>query len=167
MRAAFFQAACLEVTSAQRPGYEARTLLSGNPGSWGERRPDRSATYDEKEDVAGPVVLAAAVGPSTAPEAVMPVNPAKIVVFADADFVSNLMANDKLFKLFVNRDLFLNAVNWMVERTENIGIVSRERERRTATVTPERRTRLFWGAFVAPLVVMVALGIFVWRARSR
>jgi ABC-type uncharacterized transport system involved in gliding motility auxiliary subunit len=65
-----------------------------------------------------------------------------------------------------NTDLFLNSVNWMAGKTENIGIQPRSQERRLVHMTDVRRKRVFWGAVVLPALAMIILGIVVWRLRS-
>lgn len=166
-RAAFFQAAVLGIGPGRDSGYEVASILDGTEGSWGERNPGQSVTFDEGEDVPGPTLLAVAVAPSASPSSVPPINPAKIVVMSDVDFISNRLVMDPRFRLYTNRDLFLNAINWIVERRENIGIIPKERERRTVVVNPTRARRIFVGAFVGPCVLMVVLGIFVWWSRSK
>ena len=66
-----------------------------------------------------------------------------------------------------NSDLFLNSVNWMVGKRENIGIQPKEQMSRTVSMTGDRKDRVFWGAVVLPALAMVVLGIVVWRLRSR
>jgi len=165
-QAMFYQACCLKTKTPDKKGTRTWTLVEGTEGSWGEKRPDRSARYDPGEDIAGPTILAVAAGPSDSKDE-PPESKGKLVVFADADFLSNQMMRDINYRESANVDLFLNSVNWMVGRRENVGIAPKERERRTAIVTPSRRARLFWGGAVGPAALMVALGIYVWRARSR
>ena len=164
-QALFYRACVLRPVSPEKAGYETDVVVEGTERSWGEREPGRAQRYDAGDDVAGPTTLAVAVGPKSGMEA--PENPAGIVVFSDADFVSNQLMADAAFRHSANSDLFLNAVNWMVGRRANIGIVPRERDRRTVVMTPSRRTKVFLGTVVFPAALMVALGIYVWRVRSR
>jgi hypothetical protein len=166
-RAFLFQACCLEETRARKEGYMTWRLLEGDDRSWGEKDPSRSAAYDEDADLAGPTILALAVSASHEEGELAVENPAKIVVFSDADFLSNQFMESPNYRYSANMSVFLNAVNWMVGRRENIGIEPKERQRRTAVITPRRRSRLFWGVVVGPAVLMVVLGIVVWRMRSR
>ena len=162
-------ACVLGTTSPEKKGHDARRILEGTDGSWGERDPSGRLRYSKDTDIAGPTTLGVAVGPSESD----PSNPfgstgqAHIVVFADADFLSDRLMADPQFRFAANTDLFLNAVNWMVGKTENIGIQPRSQDRRAVHMTPVRRTRLFWGAVVLPALAMVILGIVVWRLRSR
>jgi hypothetical protein len=165
--ARLFQACCLEETRAQKEGYMTWRLLEGLDESWGETDPSRSAAYDEDADLAGPTILALAVSASHEEGELAVENPAKIVVFADADFVSNQFMERPNYRHSASMSVFLNAFNWMVGRRENIGIEPKERRRRTAVITPRRRARLFWGTVLGPAVLMVVLGIVVWRMRSR
>ncbi|MHC4200813.1 MAG: GldG family protein [Planctomycetota bacterium] len=165
-RQALFHRACvLGTRPAEKEGYKADVVVEGTGGSWGERKLDKTPRYDKGDDVAGPTTLGIAIGPKSGMQA--PDGPASIVVFADADFVSNQFMADATFRHASNPDLFLNAVNWMVGRTANIGIAPRERDRRTVVMTPSRRTKFVVGAVVLPALLMAALGICVWLIRSR
>ncbi|MHC5055684.1 MAG: GldG family protein [Planctomycetota bacterium] len=162
-------ACVLKTTSPEKEGFDARGILEGTDGSWGERDLSGRLRYNKDTDIAGPTTLGVAVGPRKSDPSTPfgPTGRAHIVVFADADFLSDRLMADPQFRFAANTDLFLNAVNWMVGKTENIGIQPRERERRAVHMTPVRRTRVFWGAVVLPALAMVVLGIVVWRLRSR
>ena len=165
-RQALFHRACvLGTRPAEKEGYRTDVVVEGTDGSWGERKLGKTPRYDKGDDVAGPTTLGVATGPKSGIEA--PDAPASIVVFADADFVSNQFMADATFRHSANADLFLNAVNWMVGRTENVGIEPRERDRRTVVMTPSRRTKFVVGAVLLPAVLMAVLGFYVWLVRSR
>ena len=165
-RQALFHRACvLGTRPAEKEGYRTDVVVEGTDGSWGERKLDKTPRYDKGDDVAGPTTLGVAIGPKSGMQA--PDSPASIVVFADADFVSNQFMADATFRHSANPDLFLNAVNWMVGRTENIGIAPRERDRRTVVMTPSRRWKFVVGAVLLPAALMAVLGICVWLIRSR
>ena len=163
------RACVLEAASPEKEGYDASRMLEGSDGSWGERELKGDMRYDKDKDISGPTTLGVAVGPleSAQPGPSGPAGTAHIVVFADADFLSDRLMSNRNVKFSANSDLFLNSVNWMVGKTENIGIQPREQERRLVHMTPSRLTRVFWGAVVLPALAMVVLGIVVWRLRSR
>jgi hypothetical protein len=159
----------LKTASPDKEGFDTRAILEGTDGSWGEKDPSGRLRYDKDTDIAGPTTLGIAVGPAKSDPSTPfgPTGRAHIVAFADADFLSDRLMADSGVAMAANTDLFLNSVNWMVGKTQNIGIQPRERERRAVHMTPVRRTRVFWGAVVLPALLMVVLGIIVWRLRSR
>ena len=162
-------ACVLETASPEKEGFDAKAILEGTDGSWGEKDPTGRLRYDKDVDIAGPTTLGVAVGPAKSDPSTPlgPTGRAHVVAFADADFLSDRLMADSGVAMAANTDLFLNSVNWMVGKTENIGIQPRERERRAVHMTPVRRRRLFWGAVILPALAMVILGIVVWRLRSR
>lgn len=163
--AVFYLSSVLEPGAPRRPGFRPAVLVWGRPGSYGERKPDEARRrYDEAEDIAGPAIFAAAVAPDTA-SGTAPGGGTHIVAFADADFLDNRFLSDPLLARHVNVDLFLNAVNWLVGRTENLRIRRPARERCAVTMTRSRRRRVFWGAVMGPPLLMVVLGAVVWRLR--
>ncbi|MHC4248288.1 MAG: GldG family protein [Planctomycetota bacterium] len=168
-QAMLHQACVLDTGSPVKEGYDARRVLEGTDGSWGERDLRGAMRYSKDKDMAGPTTLGVAVGPRESDPSTPfgPTGRAHIVVFADADFLSNQLMSDRNVSFSANSDLFLNAVNWMAGKTENIGIQPREQMRRTVSMTQSRKTRVFWGAVVLPALAMVVLGIVVWRLRSR
>jgi hypothetical protein len=165
-QAIFVRACVLEKRTPSREGFKVTTLVEGTSGSYGETKaggPSRG--YDAGTDVKGPAVLGVAVEP----ERNAGTSPGRehLVVFADADFLANRYITRAEYRHSANLDLFLNCVNWMVGRRENIGIEPRPRETRRVTMTPSRRARVFWGAVGGPVVLMVSLALAVWRLRRR
>jgi len=168
-QAVLHKACVLDIGSPAKEGYEARRILEGTDRSWGERDLRGAMRYSKEKDIAGPTTLGVAVGPRKGdPSTSFGVQgKAHIVVFSDADFLSKLLMSNPNFAYSANSDLFMNAVNWMVGKRENIGIQPKEQMSRTVSMTGDRRDRVFWGAVVLPALAMVVLGIVVWRLRSR
>jgi hypothetical protein len=158
------QACCLETQKAEKKDFGVRPILEGTDRSWGEKDFGRQFSYDEARDLAGPTILGTTVVPVGDDAA----RRARIVVFSDVDWVTNQMLEDKdIAQWSVNVNLFVASVNWMVGRMENVGIPPKEEDAHTADVKPGVRSRLFWGIVVGPAALMIALGIYVWRVRSR
>ena len=98
-------------------------------------------------DIDGPVSLAAAV--SAAATEAAPADPAtdggdapkpesRLVVIGDSDFASN-----RWLGIAGNRDLFLNAVNWLAQQENLISIRPKDPEDRRITLTADQeRTHL-------------------------
>jgi ABC-type uncharacterized transport system involved in gliding motility auxiliary subunit len=154
--------------SAARPvraaGAGTTDLLTTSPASW--RTPDRSVLasgsgeFVAGRDTRGPVVVAASAAlPGGGPR------PGRLVVVGDADFAANL-----LLDYAGNRDLFLNAVDWLAGEESLIG--SRPPRQLPGVnqlfVSAAQGERIFWlGTLAQPAAVLLCgLVIVVRRRRS-
>ncbi len=91
----------------------AEIVVAAPPGSWGESHPERTPRlYDPASDRRGelPLVVAVELGAGTGAD--VGLRPLRAVVFGDSHFAVNaLLAGGRTG----NRDLLLNAVNWLAE----------------------------------------------------
>jgi ABC-type uncharacterized transport system involved in gliding motility auxiliary subunit len=127
---------------------------------------------EDKGDKKGPISLAAAVS-ATAPaagasadgkgqdkkdEAKKPET--RVVVFGDSDFASN-------FALGIqgNRDLFLNAVNWLSQQENLIAIRPRESADRRVTMTSAQQTRVLLLVLLIIPGFVLGSGVYTWWRR--
>jgi ABC-type uncharacterized transport system involved in gliding motility auxiliary subunit len=152
-----------------------QTLVETSPNSWGETdmatlNSSGQVTRDlDKGDKAGPISLAAAV---SAPATDVPAPPAgakpedtskpetRIVVFGDSDFASNGWLG-----IQGNRDLFMNAVNWLAQQENLISIRPRDPEDRRITLTADQQERIFWlTVFIIPGLILLG-GVHTWWRR--
>jgi ABC-type uncharacterized transport system involved in gliding motility auxiliary subunit len=152
-----------------------QTLVETSPSSWAETDVKQLTTSGqvarevEKGDKAGPVSLAAAVsapadGAGPTPAGTKPEDTQKpetrIVVFGDSDFVAN-----QWLGIPGNRDLFLNAVNWLAQQENMIAIRPRDPEDRRLTLTRDQQTRIFWlTVLIIPGLILFA-GVQTWWRR--
>ncbi|MCS5619723.1 MAG: hypothetical protein NZ808_07675, partial [Myxococcota bacterium] len=87
---------------------------------------------------------------------------ARLVVVGDSDFASN-----ELIGNYQNRDLFVNAVNWLVDDTDQISIrppISRASRFR---MTGESFVRIqLLSLFVMPELIAIT-GVFAWWMRRK
>ncbi len=122
-------------------GVDANEIAKTSENSWADFDWQSGQVKLDPQDIRGPVPVAVAVSgiPGTkGGEAVYGTlqNPvttqARLVVFGDSDFISNGM-----IEILGNKDLILNAVNWVAERGELISIRPRERKTRTLVLTPK------------------------------
>lgn len=141
--------------------------------SWAERDMRRfleeGVAESGPEDLAGPVSVAVAGTPAgfaavseTAPEGEKPATP-RLVVFGDSDFLTNQMLDAGS-----NRDLFVNAVNWLLGDVEAISIRPHQsRASRLRQLSNEEFLRIrFLSLFVLPELIAVA-GVYAWWSRRR
>ena len=121
-------------------------------------------------DKKGPVSLGVAVsGPATnAPAPKDPPKPgetpkqveARIVAIGDADFASNAALGVQ-----GNRDLFLNAVNWLAQQENLISIRAKDPEDRRITLTADQERRIFYlTVLIVPGLILLA-GVQTWWRR--
>jgi ABC-type uncharacterized transport system involved in gliding motility auxiliary subunit len=175
------------VTPAKEPppGVQVETLASTSDNSWSERNLDMlkrgEASFDEKEDVQGPISLIAlaeiernkqanpaepkgAQGKdgeeSAADDNTTKPIPALLIVAGDSDFASNTY-----FGLSGNGDLFLNMVNFLAEEKNLITIKPRGTTQQPMLMTETQG----WVTFLVVLVVVPLLvlfsGLAVYRVR--
>lgn len=121
-------------------GLEITEIAKTSEASWAEYDwASGTVSFDERTDVKGPVPVAVAVSgiPGTTGNVVYgtmqdpATTEARIVVFGDSDFASN-----GFISLLGNKDLVLNAVNWVAERGELIAIRPKEKKKRSLVLTP-------------------------------
>lgn len=93
-------------------------LLSTSPSGWASRRPDTSHVplFDPATDTPGPVPVAVAVERGPQPGVHTQLKPTRMVVVGDSAFASNGSLHG------ANASLLLNAVNWLAERPEFLGV---------------------------------------------
>jgi hypothetical protein len=157
----FFLARRVASGSAVKEGVRARDIARTTRDGWGETRTDDTTfTYDSVEDKGGPVSIATAVEKGNPGEE--KTKGLRIIVVGDSDFPSN----GQMVTLG-NSDFFMNAVNWLVEREEMIGISPKVPEYVKLTLTEKQMKTSVLFSLVGLPVLCIILGVFVWwRRRS-
>ena len=84
----------------------------------------------------------------------------KLVVFGDADFASN-----KFVSLAGNNELITNTINYLVGRKDLITIPEKERATDHLMLTRNQGLLLFWIPVVLIPLLVIVLGVVVWRKR--
>ncbi|MCK4563814.1 MAG: GldG family protein [Verrucomicrobia bacterium] len=132
--------------------------------SWSETQvDDMSPKYDEDTgDLRGSFSLAVAVERG-APQKMLDVQilPSRMVVFGDSDFISNgaLTGGDQ--------DLFMSAMNWLLDREELMAIAPKPIEEIKLSLTRKQLGKLFWINVAGIPLVAVAGGLLVWIRRRK
>ncbi len=136
-------------------------LARTSPRSWAETdMKGRVVSFSEKDDVQGPVHLAAALTLKKPPEEGKP-RPA-IVVVGNSSFASNAFLNFP-----GNTDFFLHTAGWLAEERELISITPKEPALRPFIPNPiQERILLYVQVLSLPLVTFL-WGMTVWRKRRR
>ena len=162
---------------------EFAPIVLTSEASWGERDLDRFFSDGQAEfdgdDLAGPVSIAVAgvlklgsgaeegEGDSPDPEgggdAESGQGPeARLVVVGDSDFASNQLIGE-----FRNRDLFVNAVNWLLGDVDAISIRPGQARASRMQLTSEQFLQIrYLSLFVLPQAIAI-LGVLSWWLRRR
>ena len=136
-------------------------LARTSPNSWAETDiKGRVVNLDEKEDIKGPLPMAAAIAPKVAPEEGKP-RPA-VVVIGNSTFATNAFVNFP-----GNSDFFLHTAAWLAEERNMMALVPKDSALRPFTPNPlQERALLYLQVILLPAAMFVA-GIMVWRKRRR
>ncbi len=134
-------------------------LARTSPNSWAEADiKGRVVNLDEKEDIKGPLPMAAAISPKVPPEEGKP-RPA-VVVIGNSTFATNAFMNFP-----GNSDFFLHAAAWLAEERNMMSLVPKDSALRLFTPNPlQERALLYLQVILLPVAMFVA-GILVWRKR--
>lgn len=135
--------------TADRPYLTA--LLQSTAKGWGERQSDqRPAQFDETIDLSGPVPFGFAVQRGRLEDIDTGIRPARMLVVGDSSFLTNKGLAGS------NADLFLNALNWMLDQERLIPMQARTVHTARLNLTRRQLVQLGWLVIVAvPLLVGV------------
>ncbi|HSF67972.1 MAG TPA: DUF4350 domain-containing protein [Nitrospiraceae bacterium] len=136
-------------------------LARTSPNSWAETDlKGRVVNLDEKEDIKGPLPMAAALAPKVAPPEGKP-RPA-IVIIGNSTFATNAFVNFP-----GNSDFFLHSVGWLAEERNILAIVPKDSALRIFTPNPlQERALLYLQVILLPATILFS-GFMVWRRRRR
>jgi ABC-type uncharacterized transport system involved in gliding motility auxiliary subunit len=135
-------------------------LVTTSDAGWAEtdlqQQPMR---FDPGVDRPGPIPIAAAVERGAEPGIDAELPPARMVVVGDSDFVSNGALTGG------NPDLFLGAMNWLLEREELMAIDAKPIEMYRLILNEKQIWAIFWLAVVGLPGAVALLGLMVWLGR--
>ena len=155
----------------------AVTFVETSPASWSETNLEgltagEVALNETEGDVNGPISIASAVSvtldgetgndPGNVDEEgdQPPQLQTRVAVFGDSDFASN-----SAIGIQGNRDLALNAINWLVEQEDLISIRPREPEDRRITMNADEQFRVQMFALLIIPGMVLGTGVYTWWRR--
>ncbi len=151
--AAFFPTvAPIKVLKKKPAGVIVSKIASTSKDSWGETsyKNVKQVAFNKGIDLEGPCTIMVAIEKGET----------RIVVIGDADFASNAY-----IRSYGNRDLLLNAINWLAGKEEMIGIRSKEPKFKEVRLTPVNVNLIkYTTVFLLPLLVIIG-GVVVWLKR--
>lgn len=144
---------------------------AGNGASWAERNVDqliraKKASVD-KDDLPGPVTLAMSVERQASPPAAADKAEAakkgyRLVVAGNGDFATN----DNLVRYPYNGDLFLNALNWLAGKQEQIAIRPKKIRPSSLALDVRQSNIILYVAVLGIPQLILILGLLLWQRRK-
>ncbi len=125
--------------------------------SWGETDRYLNVKYDVGIDAPGPVPLAFVIWE---PKAGSDLSDTRMVVFTDADFLSN-----SYLKFYSNAEMGVNCVNWLSELDYQVFIDKKNIEVARLDLTSQQKKLVVIVLVLMP-VLIVLLGISMWIGRK-
>lgn len=132
------------------------TLAQTSPTSWAESefRPGQQVGYDEGPDRLGPVSVAVAAErtpPVQVELALTGGRGGKVVAFGSPDFITN-----GTFQAFGNRLLFINALNWALNRDDRLNIRPKPVKSHVIVASDDQVRNLLLWLLALPLAVLLS-----------
>ncbi len=167
-----FPYSCTVDQAAKTPaGSTVQVLAKTSPGSWAKTDlgalKKGNGNFNTKEDKKGPLPIAVAVSldvQAATPNDAANKKPQKaaLVVFGNSSFVQNNYVN-----ISGNRDLYMNALNFLAEEGDLIAIAAKESQFVPILLKPWQGKLIFVvPVIVLPLLILGAGGYIIWRRRS-
>ncbi len=158
------------VVAAETEGYDTHTLVETSDHGWGETDLAgvlQGRVQEDDADVKGPVSLALAVerakkgekdgdeGTSSGTKKAL-----RLVAFGDSDFLTDAqIANAG------NLTLAMNALHWLVQQEEAIGIPPRAVEQVNLFLSRQQMRTILLITLLGMPAMAIVIGIVVWRRR--
>ena len=142
-------------------------LLASMEGFWGETDlagDEAQAAFDPKKDHMGPLHLALAVEKGGVADERVKVETSRLIVVGNAEMLGN---NAHRLSEGVSIDLAVNALNWLLDREDLIGIPAKEKKNVTMSLEPKdlRNIGLAVMAIIPGIVAFFGL-LNWWQRRS-
>jgi len=156
-----------EVVAEDRP--TVVPLFFTSDKSWSETQVEEStAKFDagtgdfRGDDPDRPISLGVAVERGATQTMLdVQIKPSRLVVFGDSDFVSNgSMVGG-------NEDLFMSALNWLLEREELMAIAPKPVEEVKLSLSRKQLRQLFWINVTGLPAIAMVMGLLAWVRRRK
>ena len=142
------------------------TLMQSGEGFWGETDPgasaDRPAFFDPKKDHMGPLNIAVAAEKGAVADRRVKVDTSRLIVVGNAELFSN---NAYRLSEGINLDFSVNALNWLLDREELVGIPPREKKNVTLSLNENQLRNLAIIVMAAVPGFVALLGLLNWLQR--
>ncbi len=149
--------------SLEMEGLKVEQILGTSTQSWGDRdyRTQNPLQYDSGRDLKGPVSIATVSTRSAGSELGLTIQGGRLIVFGNSDFVAN-----NRFQAFGNQTLFINSINWALDRNNMLNIPSRPLQNYQIIMSEQELKRLLIFFAIVPGITAL-LGFTVHLLRRR
>ncbi|MBI4498134.1 MAG: Gldg family protein [Chloroflexi bacterium] len=145
--------------AGERPtGVLVQPLMESSPDSWLETNLQAPPQFDEGQDAKGPLRLAVSVEPPAQNEV-----RGRLVVIASADAFANGIL--QAIRGIGNQDFLLNAVNWVAQQEEAIGIRPKELDIPTVVLTQGQYPMVLLSSAALFPGLILLWGLATWWSR--
>lgn len=135
-------------------------LARSSADSWAESDLEQKPMkFDASRDRRGPVSVSVAAEKGPVQGVDVDIRPSRLVVFGDTDFLSNGALSGG------NVDLFLSALNWLLEREQLMAIAPKPLDETRLVMTEAQVRRLFWMVVVILPGLVGVVGAGIWLQR--
>ena len=131
-------------------------LTATKERSWAETNRTLDIHFDEGVDTPGPLPISYVIWEKKAEGEA---SDTRMIVFTDADFLSNVYINQ-----YSNAEMGLNVVNWLAELDHQVLLGQKEFKVQRLDLTSKQRRSITAILFLMPLFIAVG-GILVWMRR--
>ncbi|MFT5788758.1 MAG: ABC-type uncharacterized transport system involved in gliding motility auxiliary subunit [Shewanella sp.] len=154
----------IQVLAQRRPAIKLAVIAStaSKENSWAETNRNLEIQFDPGIDTPGPVPISYVVleehpkRPSTQNKEMIKPSDTRIIVFTDADFLTNIYINQ-----YSNAQMGLNVVNWLAELDYQVFISSKEIKVERLDLTSKQKRQVVVILFLLPFFFVV-IGLIVW-----
>ncbi len=151
----------IDPTSISDSRLQTYHLIGTSEQSWAERdyRTQNPPVFDEQRDQKGPVSIATVSTRSSGIELGITIPGGRMIVFGNSDFI----ANNRL-QAFGNQTLFINSINWVLDRNNLLNIPTRKLESYQIVISERDLRRMLYYFSLVP-AAFASLGFLVYIIR--
>ena len=121
--------------------------------------PTREPKYATSVVATAPVAAKPGATPAANPDA--PPKESRLAVVGDSDFAANYAIG-----IQGNKDLFVNAVNWLAQQENLISIRPKDASDRRVTLTAGQQSAVFWLSLLLIPALALGAGVMTWSRRK-
>lgn len=153
----------MDPAAANDETLQVEALLGTSEQSWAERdyRTQDPVQLDTNRDFAGPISIAAVASRSANTDLGLNIQGGRLIVFGNSDFIAN-----NRFVAFGNQTLFVNSINWALDRRNMLKIPSRPMQSYQIVMSQNELNRLGL-YFMALPTIFAAFGLTIFLIRRR
>jgi hypothetical protein len=138
-------------------------LIQSGKGFWGETEfGDQQVFFDPKKDHMGPLTLAAAVEKGGVEDQRVKVDSARLVVVGNAELLG---VGAYRLSEGISIDFTINALNWLLDREDHIGIAPKEKKNVTLSLNEQQLSSIAMTVMVLIPGIVAFFGLLNWWQR--